>query len=1135
LSVLSWNVDGLKSCLKDDDFVNFVTNHDLLFFCETWQRKSDSFRLDGYDSIFVPRKESLSNNSKRGHGGVCLFWKNSITNGISIQQTDSNGIIWIKCCKNYFSLEHDIYVCFLYIPPANSNYYIMHDIGFFEQLDLDVRKYSDLGFVSVIGDLNARCGQKSDILNNVNEYSRYIDAVDPDQIQFDLPHRFSLDDTVNTHGNRLFDLCLSSSLKIVNGRIGDDAGTGSFTFMSSKGQSLIDYVLCTYELFPFILDFNVHDFQTCSSHAAIEVKININSKLSSGNIESQSRDKIVWNSDESYKYADSVNTDIDSIVNIVNCITSNDIDVNNGVKNISNILYDKAFALFGQPARAPKKHSCKRKFKSPWYNADCESSRREFRKSNRAYRTCQSQDNRNLLLANRRRYSLVKRRARAKHVIDQKRRLHNLAKYQPRKFWNEIKKYKNKNSNRECKISQEDFYAHFKNLFNDDEVFSNDEATNVLNSHEVEQLDALFTLDDVQRAIKSLKSGKSSGDDELIAEMFVTCQDILSPILCKLFNHLFTNSLYPEQWTRGVIVPVPKKGDLNDVNNYRGITLTSIFSKIFSQMLDYRLRSWAEGNNLLSDYQFGFRKDRSTTDCIFILHSIINKVINVEKRKLYCAFVDFKKAFDKVYRDGIWYKLIKYGTSSKMVKMLKAIYLDVRSCVKVNGINTEYFGSYAGVKQGEPLSPLLFIFFINDMYDFLHDDSVEMFSIADLKLFLLLFADDAVLFSYTKEGLQCLLNKLYTYCSTWGVSVNTNKTVVMICKKSNRHEHIEMLYDDEKLEVVDKFTYLGVTISSNGKVYQAQKNLSNQALKAMFSLNKLFDNVSLSIPEQLKLFDSMVSPIMNYGAEIWGFHKAPDIERVHTRFLKQVLRVRQQTANAAVYGELCRYPFKIIRQIRILKYWYKIIGKPDSLMYKLFTLTDQNGNLLNEWSKQVRTLLDSLGFSYLWNNFNVSKLQLDSVIQRVYDFYFQHWYAEVRDSSKLETFHKIKASYKIETYLQCINNCKHRIALTRFRCSAHKLAIEEGRFRNIEREHRKCLYCKMNSIENEYHFLMVCPYYRDLRMRFIPKYYYTWPTIQKFKNLMQTENTKLIKQVSEFVYLAFLQRDEASTQDTGDA
>ena len=146
---------------------------------------------------------------------------------------------------------------------------------------------------------------------------------------------------------------------------------------------------------------------------------------------------------------------------------------------------------------------------------------------------------------------------------------------------------------------------------------------------------------------------------------------------------------------------------------------------------------------------------------------------------------------------------------------------------------------------------------------------------------------------------------------------------------------------------VNKFTYLDVTLSSNGKFYQAQKSLTNQASKALFSRNNLFEKVSLNVSEKIKLFDPMILPILTYGSEIWGFHPAPDIERVHLKFLKHILCVKPQTSNVPVYGELGRVPLSIIRKERILKYWYKLMKTPDSLIHKaLLNHKDDNNQVI---------------------------------------------------------------------------------------------------------------------------------------------------------------------------------------------
>ena len=130
--------------------------------------------------------------------------------------------------------------------------------------------------------------------------------------------------------------------------------------------------------------------------------------------------------------------------------------------------------------------------------------------------------------------------------------------------------------------------------------------------------------------------------------------------------------------------PVPKKGDLTDVNNYRGITLTSIFSKIYSHILDNRLRTWADDINILNESQFGFIQNKSTIDGLFILQSIVSNQLH-RKRRVNCAFIDFQKAFDLMYRNAIWYKLCEIGASLKFDKAVIAIYYAVKVCVRSCG------------------------------------------------------------------------------------------------------------------------------------------------------------------------------------------------------------------------------------------------------------------------------------------------------------------------------------------------------------------------------------------------------------------------------------------------------------------
>ena len=282
-------------------------------------------------------------------------------------------------------------------------------------------------------------------------------------------------------------------------------------------------------------------------------------------------------------------------------------------------------------------------------------------------------------------------------------------------------------------------------------------------------------------------------------------------------------------------------------------------------------------------------------------------------------------------------------------------------------------------------------------------------------------------------------------------------------------DNFEVYYNNESLRRASKFTYLGVTLSANGKDFQAQKSLSEQAMKALFSLNSLFDAVSLDKREKLKLFDSMVLPILCYGCEVWGFPAAPDIERAHLKFLKQILAVKPQTCTNAVYGELGRVPLHVVRKERILKFCFKNIKNPNTLVYKALQEQVTNG-FDGCWGLKVKQLLDDLGFSYLWNNSDITSLQLNLLLGHVYDQYYQSWYAELNQSHKLLYYNMIKSQVGLEKYLGCVTNNRQRIELTKFRCSAHRLAIEEGRYRNIDRNERICVHCNMGIVEDEYHF-----------------------------------------------------------------
>ena len=167
--------------------------------------------------------------------------------------------------------------------------------------------------------------------------------------------------------------------------------------------------------------------------------------------------------------------------------------------------------------------------------------------------------------------------------------------------------------------------------------------------------------------------------------------------LFVLFNKIYELGYFPDKWSEGFIVPIFKKGDTNEPSNYRGITLLSTLGKFFTHILNTRLNDWAENYIIYIEAQAVFRQNMSTTDNVFILNSLISHVLN-KNEKLYCAFVDFLKAFDFVVRDVLWYKLIKIVVRGKMLDIIRSMYTNVKSPVEHNNIISDAFFSNIGVR-----------------------------------------------------------------------------------------------------------------------------------------------------------------------------------------------------------------------------------------------------------------------------------------------------------------------------------------------------------------------------------------------------------------------------------------------------
>ena len=393
---------------------------------------------------------------------------------------------------------------------------------------------------------------------------------------------------------------------------------------------------------------------------------------------------------------------------------------------------------------------------------------------------------------------------------------------------------------------------------------------------------------------------------EFLHFIVIKCMDNESlATLTALYNRILSCGHFPPTWSKGIIVPIHKNGSVEDVNNYRGITLLPVIAKLFTALLESRIQEWAEESGIIPDCQFGFRGSHRATDAVFVL----------------CGFVDFRKAFDSIDLGLLWNKLWKLGISTKVLTVLQSMYQTAQSAVRTSCGYSYQIVCNIGVRQGCPLSPNLFSLFVSDLMDRMRDKTGGV-SLNRLSVHGLMFADDVVLVAETQEKLQAMLDELSMYCSDWKLEVNTENTKIVVAFGSSNRQLLQFLYRGKTIEITDHFRYLGFTLSHNRGVAQGVNTLSQSGLKALRAIaNKVHQLGGLDLDIQVKLFDTLVLPILTYGCEIWGSRKFDCLEKVLLKFCKGLLGVPLSATTAAVLGELRRFPIWMTTQLRVINYW----------------------------------------------------------------------------------------------------------------------------------------------------------------------------------------------------------------------
>ena len=579
-----------------------------------------------------------------------------------------------------------------------------------------------------------------------------------------------------------------------------------------------------------------------------------------------------------------------------------------------------------------------------------------------------------------------------------------------------------------------------------------------------------------------------------VSHNFTLPAEVLRNPICvdslhKIITFCFHSGTVPSDWNTGLIKPIPKGDgkDPRDPLSYRGITLISIPCKIYADILNIRLSNWIEENGFLVEEQNGFRRNRSCMEHIYTLYSVINKR-KLSKLSTYACFVDAKKAFDTVNRQCLWYKLYALGLSGKMLNAIKSLYSDVKCAINVNGHITEFLDVDLGVKQGCRLSPTLFAMYVNDLAENINALGCGV-DIDGEQLSLLLYADDVILIAPTENSLHRMLDTLNDWCHKWRLQINQDKTKVIHFRPSGKdRSNFEFKCGNKNLEITTSYKYLGMWFQEHLDMKFTVNELAKSASRALSALYTKFLNVGgMDYGVFSKLYESLVKPVLFYGAGIWGLSEQKKINTVQNKACRYFLGLGKNAANIASQGDMGWTSCNMKQKIESCRLYFKIQCTDDNrLVKKVFRWSSMHGK---SWESRFKNFLSKNDLQDLLTKDCSIKKKVACAKEKLKITGVDCWKASLwndrgqENGNKLRTYRLYKSDLLPEPYVKINMDRTHRRILAKFRSGSLPLNIETGRYAKpkVPLLERTCKLCSNNCIEDEMHFLMSCDFYSDLR------------------------------------------------------
>ena len=373
----------------------------------------------------------------------------------------------------------------------------------------------------------------------------------------------------------------------------------------------------------------------------------------------------------------------------------------------------------------------------------------------------------------------------------------------------------------------------------------------------------LIHREEVEAAVKSLKPGKSAGVDNIPTELLQAGGKAMIDALLNICNKIWHTGEWPTSWTQSLVITLLMKGNLQQYQNYRTISLISHASKVMLKILLNRLTPQAE--TIIAEEQAGFRPGRSTTEQIFNLRILCERYLQ-HQQDLFHVFVDFKKAFDRVCHAALCSTMKLYNINANLIKVIESLYSKDTSAVFYNGSVGEWFRTTVGVRQGCLLSPTLFNIFLERIMTDALDDHEGSVSTGGRTITNLRFADDIDALAGKEDELVKLVNHLDTGSTKYGMEISAEKTKLMT--NNIKGISLDFRIGGQKLETVQSFKYLGSVVTDEGSKQEILSTIA-QTIGALTKLKTIWKDKNIALSSNIKLMRSLVISIFLYACETW--------------------------------------------------------------------------------------------------------------------------------------------------------------------------------------------------------------------------------------------------------------------------